>query len=208
MKQKIYASLKESFGFDSFRKGQEEVIGNVLKGESAAAIFPTGAGKSLCYQLPALLLPGMTLVVSPLLSLMKDQLDFLESRNIPAARLDSSLSSEEYSTVMARANQGELKILMISVERFRNERFRNHLKGMRVSLLAVDEAHCISEWGHNFRPEYLRPAGLQRRVRHWAGTLLTATATPRVAQDMCLKFGINPEGLVTTGFIGLIFIWQ
>ncbi len=200
MKQKISASLNEAFGFDSFRKGQEDVITKILSGDSAAAIFPTGAGKSLCYQLPALLLPGMTLVVSPLLSLMKDQLDFLSSRNIPAARLDSSLSSEEYSSVIARASRGDLRILMISVERFRNERFRNYLKNMRISLLAVDEAHCISEWGHNFRPEYLRLPEYRAEFAIEQVLLLTATATRSVADDMCRKFRVKPENLVSTGF--------
>ncbi len=139
--------LKEYFGFNSFLQGQEEVIGKVLDRQSAAAIFPTGAGKSLCYQLPAMLLPGMTLVVSPLLSLMKDQLDFLLANNIPAARLDSTLARDEYGRIIENAKNGELKILMIAVERFKNERFRAQLEKMNVTLLVVDEAHCISEWG-------------------------------------------------------------
>jgi len=127
--------LQKYFGFKSFLKGQEDVIRKVLDRQSAAAIFPTGAGKSLCYQLPAILLPGMTLVVSPLLSLMKDQLDFLLENDIPAARLDSTLQKNEYNAILESAKNNELKILMISVERFKNERFRFHLEKMNVTLL-------------------------------------------------------------------------
>ena len=116
----LQKQLQRHFGFDSFLKGQEEVVQKIAAGQSAAAIFPTGAGKSLCYQLPAMLLPGMTLVVSPLLSLMKDQLDFLLEKNIPAARLDSTLAKEEYSAILESAKNGGLKILMIAVERFKN----------------------------------------------------------------------------------------
>ncbi len=193
-------TLKKHFGFSTFRKGQEEVISRILSGKSAAAIFPTGAGKSLCYQLPALLLPDLTLVVSPLLSLMKDQLDFLIEHNIRAARLDSSLTGEQYNGIISKAVAGELKILMISVERFKNERFRNQLKKMKVSLMVIDEAHCISEWGHNFRPEYLRLPDYQKEFGIRNSLLLTATATKKVTRDMCCKFDINKEDVISTGF--------
>lgn len=192
--------LQEYFGFNSFLKGQETVIGKVLDRQSAAAIFPTGAGKSLCYQLPAMILPGMTLVVSPLLSLMKDQLDFLRKNDIPAARLDSTLDKTEYNTILENAKNNELKILMISVERFKNERFRFHLGKMNVALLVVDEAHCISEWGHNFRPEYLRLPDYQKEFNIRQILLLTATATARVIDDMCGKFDITRENVTVTGF--------
>jgi ATP-dependent DNA helicase RecQ len=192
--------LQKYFGFNSFLKGQEEVIRKVLDHQSAAAIFPTGAGKSLCYQLPAMILPGMTLVVSPLLSLMKDQLDFLLANNIPSARLDSTLAKNEYNAILERAKKGELKILMISVERFKNERFRSHLGKMDVSLLVVDEAHCISEWGHNFRPEYLKLPDYQKEFKMGQTLLLTATATMRVLDDMCAKFNISKENVCVTGF--------
>ena len=192
--------LEKYFGFNSFLKGQEDVIRKVLDRQSAAAIFPTGAGKSLCYQLPAMILPGMTLVVSPLLSLMKDQLDFLLERNIPAARLDSTLGRDEYNAILDKAKDSALKILMISVERFKNERFRFHLEKMDVSLLVVDEAHCISEWGHNFRPEYLKLPDYQKEFEIKQTLLLTATATEPVIDDMCLKFNILKENVFVTGF--------
>ncbi len=192
--------LQKYFGFTTFRPGQREVIERILRRQSAGAVFPTGAGKSLCYQLPALLLPGLTLVVSPLLSLMKDQIDFLVSHNIPAARLDSTLSSDDYMSILEQAKAGQLKILMISVERFKNERFRHHLKQMNVSLMAVDEAHCISEWGHNFRPEYLKLPAYQKEFNIPQVLLLTATATQQVRRDMCEKFNIEPDHMMVTGF--------
>ncbi len=192
--------LKTYFGFDSFLKGQKSVINKIVDHQSAAAIFPTGAGKSLCYQLPAMLLPGMTLVVSPLLSLMKDQLDFLKSNGIPAARLDSSLDKNEYHAVLEDARSGVLKILMISVERFKNERFRFHLEKMRISLLVIDEAHCISEWGHNFRPEYINLPVYRQEFGIDQILLLTATATSRVIGDMCTKFNLEKENVFITGF--------
>jgi ATP-dependent DNA helicase RecQ len=192
--------LQKYFGFNTFLKGQEDVIGKVLEHQSAAAIFPTGAGKSLCYQLPAMLLPGLTLVVSPLLSLMKDQLDFLLANHIPAARLDSTLARDEYSRILASAKNGELKILMIAVERFKNERFRSHLQKMKVSLLVVDEAHCISEWGHNFRPEYLKLPAYQKEFKISQTLLLTATATEQVRDDMGAKFNILKDNVFVTGF--------
>ena len=192
--------LQRYFGFESFKKGQKEVMQRILDRQSAAAIFPTGAGKSLCYQLPAMLLPEMTLVISPLLSLMKDQLDFLQKHNIPAARLDSTLSREDYNHILEDAKFGRLKILMISVERFKNERFRHHLERMRVGLLVVDEAHCVSEWGHNFRPEYLKLPEYKQEFNISNVLLLTATATEEVKEDMCRKFAIPTENVTVTGF--------
>lgn len=192
--------LQKYFGFNSFKKGQKEVILKVMKGQSVAAIFPTGAGKSLCYQLPAILLPEMTLVVSPLLSLMKDQLDFLLDHNISAARLDSTLKREEFNEVMEKAKNGELKILMVSVERFKNERFRYHLQKMNIVLLVIDEAHCISEWGHNFRPEYLKLPVYRKEFGIKQIMLLTATATKQVIDDMCRKLEVPHENVTITGF--------
>lgn len=196
----MHSTLEQVFGYPQFRPGQEAAVSAVLAGRSAAAIFPTGSGKSLCYQLPALLLPHLTLVVSPLLALMQDQLAFLHRHGIAAASIDSVQRRDEASEVMARARSGELKILMISVERLKNERFRNFLQQVPISLLVVDEAHCISEWGHNFRPDYLKLPDYQRQFDIPQVLLLTATATPKVIADMQAKFAIAPDDVVTTGF--------
>ena len=196
----MHDTLQQVFGYPQFRLGQEETVSAVLAGRSAAAIFPTGSGKSLCYQLSAVLLPHLTLVVSPLLALMQDQLGFLQRHGISAGSIDSAQSREEANEVMARARSGELKILMISVERLKNERFRNFLQSVQISLLVVDEAHCISEWGHNFRPDYLKLPDYQRQFNIPQALLLTATATPKVIADMQAKFAIAPDDVVTTGF--------
>ncbi|MEC4165888.1 ATP-dependent DNA helicase RecQ [Pseudomonas sp. MS-1(2024)] len=196
----MHNTLEQVFGYPQFRAGQEAAISAVLAGRSAAAIFPTGSGKSLCYQLPALLLPHLTLVVSPLLALMQDQLAFLQRHGIAAASIDSAQSRDEASAVMARAKAGELKILMISVERLKNERFRHFLQQVPISLLVVDEAHCISEWGHNFRPDYLKLPDYQRQFNIPQALLLTATATPNVIADMQVKFAIAESDVITTGF--------
>jgi len=196
----IEQTLEQTFGYDGFRPGQERAVRAVVAGRSAAAIFPTGSGKSLCYQLPALLLPHLTLVVSPLLALMQDQLAFLQRHGIVAGSIDSAQSREQASETMARAKSGELKILMISVERLKNERFRNFISQVPISLLVVDEAHCISEWGHNFRPDYLKLPDYQRQFNIPQVLLLTATATPPVIADMQAKFAIAADDVVTTGF--------
>ncbi len=196
----INKTLKEYFGYDQFREGQEAVISAIVNGQSSAAIFPTGSGKSLCYQLPSLHLTHLTLVISPLLALMKDQLDYLKSKNIPAAAIDSTQSREEASTVMEDVRQGRIRILMISVERLKNEHFRNFIIKVPISLLVVDEAHCISEWGHNFRPDYLKLPDYQKAFNIPQVLLLTATATPRVIEDMSRKFSIDKEKVVRTGF--------
>ncbi len=195
-----HQTLQQYFGFDTFREGQEAVISTVVAGNSAAAIFPTGSGKSLCYQLSALHMPHLTLVVSPLLALMKDQLDFLKSKNIPAASIDSTQSRFEANEVMQGVSSGHIKILMISVERLKNERFRNFINRVPLSLLVVDEAHCISEWGHNFRPDYLKLPQYLKEFNIPQALLLTATATPAVIKDMQSKFEIAPDNVTVTGF--------
>lgn len=196
----LKASLLDTFGFDGFRPGQEQTITQLLNGQSSLSIFPTGSGKSLCYQLTALHLPHLTLVVSPLLALMKDQLAFLASKGIKAASIDSTLKGNEAQTVMAGVRDGEIKVLMVSVERFKNERFRQFIESVPVSMLVVDEAHCISEWGHNFRPDYLKLPSYCQALNISLVLLLTATATRKVKQDMAAKFAIRDEHIVQTGF--------
>ncbi|HEX4144740.1 MAG TPA: ATP-dependent DNA helicase RecQ [Pirellulales bacterium] len=193
MADELLDLLHRNFGFDHFLAGQREVIAYLLAKNSAAAVFPTGGGKSLCYQLPALMLEGVTLVVSPLIALMKDQIDALTRRGIAAARLDSTLSADQYREVMLRVRDGAVRLLYVAPERFQNERFRRSIEGMRVALFAVDEAHCISEWGHNFRPDYLKLVEFARRCHAERLLALTATATPQVLDDICRSFEIEPR---------------
>jgi ATP-dependent DNA helicase, RecQ family len=197
---KARALLQEHFGFSEFRPGQEPVIRALLDGRSALAVFPTGGGKSLTYQLPALAFDGLTLVVSPLIALMKDQIDFLTGRGIAAARLDSSLTWDETKAIQDRMAAGTLKLLYVAPERFNNERFLGLLDRTKIALFAIDEAHCISEWGHNFRPDYLKLAEAARNLGAERVLALTATATPSVVRDIREAFGIPEEDAVVTGF--------
>ena len=197
----VSALLEQNFGFTQFRDGQERVIDELINGSGRAlAVFPTGGGKSLCYQLPALALDGTTLVVSPLIALMKDQIDFLHSKGIAAARLDSSLEWSEVQKVNDDLRSGELKLLYVAPERFNNERFREMLKHANIALFAVDEAHCISEWGHNFRPDYLKLAQFARELEVPRILALTATATPKVSKSICASFEIDDDASTNTGF--------
>ncbi|MCE0494790.1 RecQ family ATP-dependent DNA helicase [Vibrio salinus] len=192
--------LQQYFGFNSLRPGQSDVIRHILNGQSAAAIFPTGSGKSLCYQLPAMQLPHLTLVISPLLALIKDQVEFLRSKGIPADSIHSGQDTDTTQAIMHQVKSGKLKILMISVERLKNERFRHFISEIPISLLVVDEAHCISEWGHNFRPDYLKLPEYRKWLKIPQVLLLTATATPQVIDDMSKKFDIPDEAVIVTGF--------
>ncbi|MHC6646196.1 RecQ family ATP-dependent DNA helicase [Alteromonas sp. HB246098] len=192
--------LQQLFGFSAFREGQKEAVDSLLSGHSTLAIFPTGSGKSLCYQFVATQLPHLTLVVSPLLALMKDQLEFLHSKGIAAASIDSTLTPEQNKQVMNDVRSGKCKILMVSVERFKNERFRQFIESVQVSMLVVDEAHCISEWGHNFRPDYLKLPAYQKELNIPLVLLLTATATKKVKEDMSARFDIAPNNIIQTGF--------
>lgn len=192
--------LTDVFGFDAFLGGQREIVEHLLDGRSALAVFPTGGGKSLCYQLPALMLDGMTLVVSPLIALMKDQIDFLVGKGVRAARLDSSVTGEEARQVWDDLWNDRLKLLYVAPERFASERFLQRLRRTAIGLMVVDEAHCISEWGHNFRPDYLKLASLSRELNAARVLALTATATPSVAEDIRRSFSISPDAYINTGF--------
>lgn len=196
----LHTTLQHHFGHDRFRPGQQRVIEALLAGRSALAIFPTGGGKSLCYQLPALLMEGLTLVISPLIALMKDQVEALRARDIAAARLDSTLTLEESTAVLESMRSGRLKLLYIAPERLMSESFIERLSRTKISLLAIDESHCISEWGHNFRPEYLRLADVARKLNLHPVLALTATATPAVAKDIAKAFHIEPEDCTQTPF--------
>jgi ATP-dependent DNA helicase RecQ len=198
-KQDIAPALAR-FGFGELRPGQRAVIDALLAGDSALAVFPTGGGKSLCYQLPALLLEGLTVVVSPLIALMKDQIDFLRSRGIAAARLDSSLPLDEALRTQDELRAGTTKLLYVAPERFANERFVAMLREIPIALFAIDEAHCISEWGHNFRPDYLKLAETARSLGAGRILALTATATPSVVGDVRRAFDIREEHAIVTGF--------
>ena len=200
MSTDLTQALEKHFGFSSFRDGQRRVIESILSDRPTLAVFPTGGGKSLCYQLPAVLLEGLTVVVSPLIALMKDQVDALVSHGVAAARLDSSLSLEQVQTVQADILNGRLKLLYVAPERLANENFRNHLQRVDISLLAVDEAHCISEWGHNFRPDYLKLSHFARELKVSRILALTATATPPVAEDIRKNFGIAEQDHVQLSF--------
>ncbi len=200
MSQAARQLLQKNFRLQDFRPGQQQVIESLLAGRSALAVFPTGGGKSLCYQLPALMLDGLTLVVSPLIALMKDQVDQLNALNIPAARLDSSVDADELKAIYQGLEQGSIKLLYVAPERLANERFLARLKRLSISMMAVDEAHCVSEWGHNFRPDYLKLAQLARELGVGRVLALTATATPQVAEQIRDSFAIAPDDHVQTGF--------
>jgi ATP-dependent DNA helicase RecQ len=191
--------LLQRFGHSNFRAGQREVLESLDRQSRALAVFPTGSGKSLCYQIPALTLPGLTLVVSPLIALMRDQVQELLAKGIPAARLDSSMARDQNLQIWNDIKSGSLKILYVSPERFNNERFRDLMRRCKISLFAIDEAHCISEWGHSFRPDYLKLAAFAKEISAERILALTATATPKVVQDICKAFEIPISAAIITG---------
>jgi len=194
-------ALKHYFGFDSFRGQQEEVINSVLKGRDVFVIMPTGAGKSLCYQLPAIVKEGTTLVISPLIALMKNQVDHMQSLGIEAGFLNSSLSKSEYDKVKQKALDGELKLLYVAPESLVKEEFVDFLQQITISFVAVDEAHCISEWGHDFRPEYRRIRQILEQIRKKIPIIaLTATATPKVQQDIQQNLKLEKADVYISSF--------
>ncbi len=194
------ALLRDRFGYPDFRPGQTQAVAAVLSGRDTLVILPTGGGKSLCYQVPALVLDGLTVVISPLISLMKDQVDALNARGLPATFLNSTLSAGEISARMARVQSGEIKLLYVAPERFDVGKTAERLRDIGVTLLAVDEAHCISEWGHDFRPSYLRVKDVRQRLGAPPTVALTATATPEVREDIARQLGLNDPEIVITGF--------
>ena len=192
--------LSEQFGFAKFRPGQEEVVRAVLAGRDAMTVMPTGQGKSLCYQLPATLLPGLTLVISPLIALMQDQVASLKQRNIKAAAFHSGLTGLEKHRVIQDLNQKRLQLLYLAPERMQHEGFLQLLRSLWVSLLVVDEAHCISQWGHDFRPDYLKIGRLRQELTNPPCLALTATATARVQTDLCKRLSLRDPFKLVAGF--------
>ncbi|MBU0646194.1 DNA helicase RecQ [Patescibacteria group bacterium] len=192
--------LKTHFGYDSFRPLQKEIIDTVLSGQDTLVLMPTGGGKSLCFQLPALALPGLALVISPLIALMKDQVDTLCANGISAALINSSITPKEQAQVMQRASAGDLKILYLAPERLGSYGFSEFLDSLNVSLIAIDEAHCISEWGHDFRPEYRNLWHLRKKLSKAPVIALTATATPRVRRDILSQLGMEQASVFVSSF--------
>ena len=192
--------MREHFGFDNFREGQREVIESILAGKDAVVVMPTGSGKSLCYQLPAMILEGATLVVSPLIALMKDQVDALRARGLPATFINSSIPEAEQRARIESLRRREHKLVYIAPERFRSSRFNAALQSIPISLFAVDEAHCISTWGHDFRPDYLRLRHVIRSLGNVRTLALTATATPYVRSDIIQQLGLQRPQTFISGF--------
>lgn len=197
----ILKSLKKYFGFDSFRKGQDELVENILKGNDVLGVLPTGGGKSICYQLPALMLDGICLVISPLISLMKDQVDSLKENGIKAEFINSSQDIKTYTQTLRKIKRNEIKILYISPERLENKFFIDFIKDLNISFIAVDEAHCISQWGHDFRPSYkLIPQIYDLFDQKIQIAAFTATATKSVREDIINNLNLSDPFVKVTGF--------
>ncbi len=201
MLQQAEAILKKYYGYSNFREGQARIITSILQAKDTFAIMPTGAGKSLCFQIPALLFPGTTIVISPLISLMKDQIDSLNALGIPSSFINSSISAREVSTRIQKAAAGEFKLLYIAPERLEVDSFLKMVESLEVSLIAIDEAHCVSQWGHDFRPSYRRIAPfIKSLAKRPVIAAFTATATPEVKEDIVKLLALHDPTLVVTGF--------
>ena len=194
-------TLLATFGLKKFRPGQREVVEAIAAGKDVMCVMPTGGGKSLCYQLPSLSRPGTTIVVSPLIALMKDQVDGLRKLGIQASLINSSLSASEQTEVLNQMASGNLSLVYVAPERLRNSRFLDAISRVNISLLAVDEAHCVSEWGHDFRPDYSRLGKFrQRHLKNIQTIALTATATPAVRKDIADILQLESPRIFVTGF--------
>src|SRR5260370_10174548 len=193
-------SRESYFGFREFREPQGEVNSSVLNGEDIFVVMPTGGGKSLCYQLPAILLDGVTVVVSPLVALMKDQVDALVARGLSATLINSTISAAEQHQRIRRMRDGEFKLVYIAPERFRSQSFLEALGQITIALFAVDEAHCISQWGHDFRPDYFRLCSVVEELGRPQAAAFTATATPEVRTDIVKRLGLEQPNVSVAGF--------
>jgi ATP-dependent DNA helicase RecQ len=200
MMKKAYEFLDRYFGYKEFRQGQESIIGSVVSKKDTVGIMPTGGGKSLCYQIPALCFKGTTVVISPLISLMKDQIDFLRSKDYPAEILNSTIGFQRQREIMQECEIGNVRLLYLTPERFRNEGFLEWICGIEVSVFVIDEAHCISEWGHDFRPEYRKLSEYIRKLGRPPVLALTATATPEVRDDIIRSLGLTDPNVFVSGF--------
>ena len=193
--------LKQYFGYDSFRPGQDELVRAILSGRDTLGIMPTGAGKSICYQVPAMLFPGLTLVISPLISLMKDQVGALVEAGVPAACINSAMSAEEFRDALYFAGRGQYKLLYVAPERLTAPSFLEFAKRVPISMVTVDEAHCISQWGQDFRPSYLKILDfLAELPERPLVSAFTATATAEVRDDIVQALGLHEPFIKTTGF--------
>jgi ATP-dependent DNA helicase RecQ len=199
-KRQLEELLKIHYGFSTFRPGQEQALESILEGRDTVVVMPTGGGKSLIFQLPALILDGITVVISPLIALMKDQVDSLTKVGIPATFINSSLSPEETNSRLEEIKNGDYRLVYIAPERFYNQDFVDSLKSFKVALLAIDEAHCISQWGHDFRPSYLKLKNAVKLLGNPVVVALTATATPEVRADIIKQLELHNPELIVTGF--------
>ena len=193
-------ALQRHFGYPGFRPGQDQIVQSILSGVDTLAIMPTGGGKSICYQIPAILRDGLTIVVSPLISLMQDQVAALDRVRIPATFINSVIDHRELVARLEKARSGWYKLMYVAPERFESPTFIQRIKGVRISMLAVDEAHCISEWGHDFRPSYQKLKDAIKELGHPQVVALTATATPDVRRDIQTQLALENPSIIVRGF--------